>query len=543
MKLKKVVTVILTVAMVATMSGCGGSTQEGANTDKSSASKVEAETATTGEDTAISEEETASGGETKDSVTITIPGDPTTLAPNGASASGYTVPQIYDQLWNLTNGELVMRVATGYEREDDTHYVITIQSGIKDTAGNEIKASDILYSIDLAKNGTQGYPGATRYIDVENCEVVDDTTLRVALTQPCSFQMKALSMVNLVSQASYEASADGMVTTPVGSGPYILSEYVTGSYLTLSHNPDYWDGGDPVIKNVTVNFVPEASQRANVMLTGESDVSCNLSYTDANALNEKEGVTFTSETNLGTYVIFYNNSSKSVCGGNLDLRKAIAYAINQEAIIAASAGGYGEISKCSTSRNFSDYSDSYVEISSDTDYYAYDPEAAKEALAASGVAEGTTIKLANGGLAGQDVIAQTIQANLAEIGLTVEIATYPDTQGQVISNQPEDWDIAVWSWTNYPAQSGLATINTFGTSDYFQLEGAEMEAFLDVLGVALAAEDDVLDEAMDDLMTYLYETLPVYGLFDTCNLEAHRSDLNIVMKCQDFPLIYQWSWK
>lgn len=491
----------------------------------------------------MDEKEEASGGEERDSVTVAITGDPTTLAPNGASANGFTVPQFYDQLWNLTDGELIMRVATGYEREDDTHYVISIQSGIKDTAGNEIKASDVLYSIELAKNGTQGYPGATRYIDLENCEAVDDTTLRVALTQPCSFQMKALSMVNLVTQASYEASSDGMVTTPVGSGPYILSEYVTGSYLTMDYNPEYWDGGDPVIKHVTVNFVPEASQRANVMLTGESDVSWNLSYTDAKAMEEAEGITFEGKANIGTFVIFYNNSSSSVCGGNLDLRKAIAYAINQEAVIAASAGGYGEVSKCCTSRNFSDYSESFVDISADTDYYAYNPEAAKEALAASGVPEGTTIKLANGASAGQDVIAQTIQANLADIGLNVEIATYPDTQGQVISNQPEDWDIAVWSWTNYPAQSGLATINTFGTSDYFQLEGEEMDAFLEVLSVALEATDETLDGAMDDLMTYMYETLPVYGLFDTYNLQAYRSDLNLVMKCQDFPLIYKWSWK
>ena len=544
MSLRKATAVILAVTMMAALSGCGGSGQESGNSDSGSA--AQAETTENTETEPEAEGETSTDTETRDSLVITIPGgtpDPTTLAPNGASASGYTVPQIYDQLWNLTDGELIMRVATGYVQEDETHYVVTIQSGIKDTAGNEIKASDVLYSIDLAKNGTQGYPGATRYIDLEKCEVVDDTTLRVVLTQPCSFQMKALSMVNLVTQASYEASTDGMVTTPVGSGPYVLSEYVTGSYLTLDHNPEYWDGGDPVFKHITVNFVPEASQRANVMLTGESDVSCNLSYTDENALNEAEGITFSSETTIGTYVIFYNNSSNSVCGGNLDLRKAIAYAINQEAIIAASAGGYGEVSKCSTSRKFSDYSDSFVEISSDTDYYAYDTEAAKAALAASGVAEGTTIKLANGGLAGQDVIAQTIQANLAEIGLNVEIATYPDTQGQVISNQPEDWDIAVWSWTNYPAQSGLATINTFGTSDYFQLEGAEEEAFLDVLGVALAAGDDTLEKAMDDLMVYMYEELPVYGLFDTCNLQANRTDLNMVMKSQDFPLLYKWSWK
>lgn len=481
--------------------------------------------------------------EEKNSMVVSLPGDPTTLAPNGNSAYGFAVPQFYDQLWFLTDGELVMRVATGYERIDETHYMITIQEGIRDTAGNDIKASDVLYSIGLAKNGTQGYPGATRYIDMENSKVIDDTTLEIVLTQPCSFQMKALSMVNLVSQASYEASPDGMVTTPVGSGPYMLSEYVTGSHVSLEYNPNYWDNNNPEIKEYTVKFIPEAAQRANVLLTGEVDFTQNLSYTDAPAIEEGDGVELVSETNLGTFVLFFNNSSSSVCGGNPELRKAIAYAINNEAIVAASAGGYGEVSKCCISRNFSDYSKEYELISADTDYYAYNVEAAKEALTESGVSEGTTIKLANGGLAGQDVIAQVIQANLAEIGLSVEIATYPDTQAQVITNQPEDWDIAVWSWTNYPAQSGLATINTFGTSSYFQLEGAEYDEMLGYINTAMESDDTEIDGAMMSLMTYMYEKLPVYGLYDTTNLNAKKKDLNTVWKSIDFPLINQWSWE
>ena len=438
MKAKKVITVMLAAVLAMSMSGCGGNSTQQSDDE----SKMQAAEESVSVENAQTE---AAKTEGKDSVTVTLAWDPNTLAPNGNStvSGGFTASQIYDQLWNLTDGELVMRVATGYEKEDDTHYIITIQSGIKDTAGNDIKASDVLFSLELAKNGSQGFPGAVRYVDVENSEVIDDTTLRVAFTQPCSFQLNSLSMVNLVSQASYEASSDGMVTTPVGSGPYMLSEYVTGSYVKMDYNPDYWGGGDPAIKHVTVNFVSEASQRANVMLTGESDYAWNLAYTDAGAMENAEGITFTHDKNLGTFVLLFNNSSSSVCGGNLELRKAIAYAINQDAVVAASAGGYGEVSKCCTSTKYADYSEDFVEISADTDYYAYNVEAAKEALAASGIPEGTTLKLANGAMAEQDAIAQTIQANLAEIGLNVEISNYPDTQAQVITNQPEDWDISI----------------------------------------------------------------------------------------------------
>lgn len=485
----------------------------------------------------------AVSAEERDSITISVGSDPTTLAPNGTSGDGWTYAQIYDQLWNLTDGELVMRIATGYEVEDDTHYVITIQPGIKDTAGNEIKASDVLFSIELAKNGAAGYPGATRYIDIENSEVIDDTNVRVALTQPCSFQMKALSMVNIVTQASYEASPDGMVTTPVGSGPYMLDEYVTGSHVNLVANPEYWDGQPEAINKVTVNFVQEASQRANVALTGESDFSWCVSFMDAQALEDAQNVVFSHDTSLNSTVMIFNNYETSPFSKNLELRKAVAYATNKEAIIATAVGGFGEISSCCTSRNFSDYSDSYVEIASDTNNYAFDMEKAKECFEASGVAEGTTLRLLIGNQPGFDVAGQVIQAALSELGLNVEILYYPDTQNTVTPNQPEDWDFTLWSWTNYPAQSGLATLNTFIGSDYPHLPEDESAVIMGDIGEAMSASEEEVAEKMDVLMTDMYEMLPIFGLYDECRLNAYSADLNVEWKCQDYPLINKWTWK
>lgn len=529
MKWRRIAALVLTSAMMVSMTACGGGENDTGDT-------------VTQEEEGSGTEE-SDGGETKDSIVITTITDPTTLAPNGQSGDGWTYAQMYDQLWNLTDGELVMRVGTGYEQEDDTHYLITIQSGITDTAGNELTASDVLFSIELAKNGSAGYPGATRFIDVENCEVVDDTTLRVALTEPCSFQMNALSLVNLVTQASYEASSDGMVTTPVGTGPYMLDEYVTGSYITMDYNPDYWDGGDPEIKHIRVNFVSEASQRANVVLTGESDFSYNINYTDAAALEEADGVTFTDDPSLNTTVMFYNNSADSVFKDNVELRRAVAYAINNEAVISTAFGGYGSPTKTGTSVNFSDYSEDFEAISADTDYYAYDVDKAREELAASGVDEGTALTLVIGAAAGQDAVAQTIQANLAEIGLTVEIEKYPDTQNDVILNQPGDWDLAIWSWTNYPAQNTLALLNTFIGSGYFHIEGEQEEEIMGAISAAMQASEEELPAAMDELMQIMYDELIYYGLFDECRLNAYNDQLNVVWKCQDYPLINQWTWK
>ncbi len=537
---KKLVALVLAVAMTCSLAGCGGSGNDSPSADTGTETDAGEQTDT--EETQDSGEE-ALGGEVKNTVKIAMNNDPLTLAPNGYSSDGFSAAQLYDQLWYLTDGERIMRLAESVEVEDDTHLLIKIQSGIQDIEGNEISASDVLFSVGLAKNGTAGYPGATRYIDMDNSEVVDDTTVRLALSQPCSFQADALSMVNIVSEAAYNASSDGMVTTPVGSGPYKLKEYVSGSYLVLEANESYWAGA-PALKEVTLQFIAEESQRTNALLTGEVDMARDIAYVDVSTVDSTDGLEVWIEDTLTVSALFYNCSSASVCD-NEELRKAIAFAINNEACKSASFGGYASNVSTCTSPRFGDYKEAWAELSADTGYYAYDVDKAKECLANAGVAEGTTVRLVHNGNNKQAAEAEVIQSCLKEIGLNCELVSVPDTTADLVSNQPESWDIVLWTWTNFPAQSSLATLNTFiYSSNYMHLEGEEQDSIFGKIEEAVATYDDAeKDEVMLSLYQDLYDILPAYGLYNIQNLSGKDAGLNIVSKCQSFPLFTETGWK
>lgn len=537
---KKLVAMVLAIAMTCSLAACGGSGKGDAPADTGTETTSD-EPDETEETQDVGEEE--SGTSAKDTVKVAMNNDPLTLAPNGYSSDGFSAAQLYDQLWYLTDGERIMRLAESVEVEDDTHLLIKIQSGIKDIEGNELGASDVLFSVGLAKNGTAGYPGATRYIDMDNSEVVDDTTVRLALSQPCSFQADALSMVNIVSEAAYNASEDGMVTTPVGSGPYKLKEYISGSYLVLEANEDYWAGA-PAIKEVTLQFIAEESQRTNALLTGEVDLARDVAYVDVSTVDSTDGLEVWIEDTLTASVLFYNCSSASICD-NEDLRKAIAFAINNEACKSASYGGYASNIATCTSPRFGDYKEEWAALSADTDYYAYNVDKAKECLAASGVAEGTTIKLVHNGNNKQAAEAEVIQSCLKEIGLNCELVSVPDTTADLVSNQPESWDIVLWTWTNFPAQSSLATLNTFiYSSNYMHLEGAEKDSVFGKIEEAVATYDAAQkDEVMLALYQDLYDILPAYGLYNIQLLNGKDAGLNMVSKCQSFPLFTETTWK
>lgn len=480
--------------------------------------------------------------EDKTSLSVAVHQDPLSMAPNAYSSNGFIIAQIYDQLWYLIDGERIMRAAESVETNDDLHFTIKMKEGIVDTAGNEIKASDVLFSISLAKNGTSGYPGATRFVDVENSEVIDDYTLKVAMTQPCSFQIDSLSLVNLVSEASYNSSPDQMVEVPIGSGPYKLSEYVTGSYAKLEANEDYWDGA-PEIKNITVTIIQEGSQRTNALLTGEADLVNFLPAIDAETVQNTNGLEFWAEDSINTATIMFNCSSVSPCA-NVDLRQAIAYALNNAALMQAACQGYATPVTTSTTSQFADYDPDWETITEGNGYYAYNLEMAKECLARSGVPEGTTLKLIHGSTTEEIPNVEIIQANLAEIGLNVEIFPYPNVKMQVITDQPEDWDIAWNSWTNYPAQSTLATFNTFLGTNQVHMEGEEEEQVLGLISEAMSCYDDAeRKDIMMELETVLFNNIPIYGLYSPQRLWGYKEGLNLKWKCQDFPIFAEMSWK
>lgn len=467
----------------------------------------------------------------KDSLKIAIAIDCANYSPNGQSGEwpAHTLGQIYDNLFFLKDdGSLEMKVAESVEMEDPSHCLIKIRDDVKDTAGRQIKASDVLFSIKLAKEGTAGYPGATRSIDIENSEVIDDYTLRLAYSAPNSYQKNALSLVNLVNQETYEESEDQMVTTPVASGPYKLTEYVPGAHMIMEANEDYWDGA-PEIKGLTVNFVNEDSQRTNVLLTGEVDVAYDVPSIDVDYLSGTDGIVVDNITSINTVACFFNCSGDSVTS-NKELRKAIAYAINKQALVESAYSGLAQSAKTAVSPNLSDYDAEWEKIFDGN--YAYDVEKAKEHMAASGVKEGTAIKLITSGGTIMNAVGEIIQANLAEIGLTVEISTYPDTILEVIPNQPEVWDMALNNWTNYPARSALAQINTFiANGNFVHAEGELYDNLLAYTDGAISAADDTEKaDYMTKLMTAMYDEVPVYGLYNIPVLIGRKENLEMGYK-------------
>jgi len=258
--------------------------------------------------------------------------------------------------------------------------------------------------------------------EFKSIEAVDQYTVKFSLCYPDpDFLAKvAFSVFSITSKENMDTNngdAVKMSDVPVGTGPYKLKEWVRGDRIIYEANPDYW-GEKAFAQNLIFRWSEQAAQRLLELQSGQADGIDNPLPEDFETI---EG-----DSNLALYprmpiTIFYLGFQVALPPfDNPLVRKAIAYAIDRQRIVDQ----YQPIGSL-LAKDF--VPPSIVPGHNEKDeWYPYDPEKAKELLAEAGYADGLEITLSFRNvvrpyLATPDKIAQEIQAQLAEVGITVKL--------------------------------------------------------------------------------------------------------------------------
>src|SRR5581483_1986532 len=113
----------------------------------------------------------------------------------------------------------------------------------------------------------------TKYLtSLKETRVVDPQTVDLVLNQFDGTIPGRVAMIQIVSKKWVEANgADKLATQAMGTGPYMLKEWVRGQQMVLEANPHYW-AGKPKIQTVIWKSIAEATTRAAAAETGSADV-------------------------------------------------------------------------------------------------------------------------------------------------------------------------------------------------------------------------------------------------------------------------------
>ncbi|MGI5884653.1 MAG: ABC transporter substrate-binding protein [Candidatus Spyradocola sp.] len=277
----------------------------------------------------------------RDSVVIAIGSEPETLDPTQGWGHGNS-PIVQSTLVRYT-ADLTFEndLAESYSLSDDgLTWTFTLRDDAYFTDGEKVTAEDVAFTLETAK-AAQGSVDLTY---MESAVAADERTVVVTLSTPTSIFLNTLASVGIVPEHAYD---ENYGRNPIGSGPYVFVEWRPQEQIVFAANENYY-GGAPAISNVTIVFMSEDAALAAVQ-AGQVDVA----YTSATLATEVPGYrieAIRSADNRGFTLPMEPNTGKTAASGapigndvtcNLEIRQAIAYALDREAIVDAVLHGYG----------------------------------------------------------------------------------------------------------------------------------------------------------------------------------------------------------
>ncbi|MDP6816750.1 MAG: ABC transporter substrate-binding protein [Alphaproteobacteria bacterium] len=362
--------------------------------------------------------DSAAAGEAKQGGTLifALPEEPLSMTGFTISDNGsiWAIEQVCDSLLEPDDSGYGLRpaLAESWDVSDDQMvYTLHIRDA-KFSNGDPVTMADIQFSLDKATD-PEGYlgfvfPAMTR-------EVVDGKTLKITLEQPFTPLLSTLSLfaAGIVHKATYEASPEDFGVQPVCAGPFKVESFQRGNKLVLVPNEHYWDA-QPHVDKIEMRYVPESNARILGLKSGDFDVINVVPLNQAKSIEADPGLTLEVSPAFRLDYVYLNHARAPL--DNKDIRMALNYAANRDAILKAVFFGYGKVPN-SYMPVINYHCDSVEKI-------AYDPEKAKALVAGAGY-DGTTIELiAPSGDSATRQSAQILQQGWRAAGLNVEIVEF-----------------------------------------------------------------------------------------------------------------------
>jgi peptide/nickel transport system substrate-binding protein len=457
-------------------------------------------------------------------------------------------------------GEFVPYLAQSWTvSEDGLTYEFKLTEGVKFHNGDALTADDWVYTIERAQDEETGARAAAdRWGAVESAEAVDDYTLRLTLGEPFYPFLFDLSLDSAqpVSKAAIEEWGADYGTNPVGVGPYVYEEWVTGTRVVLKRNPDYeWGpsythGGPAYIETIEFRFIEEDATKLAGLETGEIDQTI-VAAKDLARFEDAEGFQVFSASFAGINPYVALNTTRPPFD-DIRVRQAVNLAVDRESLIKLVVQGraipqYGPISV-----SVPGYWSGVEDIG-----YGYDLDRAKSLMAEAGWSDsdgdgildkdGQALELvldARGDALDYIRTAEVLQEQFRELGID---ATISQAELGILVEENfigGDFDFTVWGLGHGDAHLMWVMFHSFHSGlsccNMGRVENADLDEILDQTRFATTAEqrETALREAQELIVEQAY-VVPLYQGLTYVVVNDHVKDV-IISQYGDSRFRVQW---
>ena len=521
---KRAISLCLAGLMAVSLAGCGG-----AGTTEKAAEASGTETGAAAE---------IGNSEKKEELVFVNYRDIRDLNPHLYAGEMYAQEMLYETLVNITADGYEGCLAESWDiSEDGKTYTFHIRDGVKFSDGEVCDANAIKANFDAIIENKDRHTWLEMMNLLVGVSAPDNKTFVIELSEPYYPLLTELGVTRPFAMISPKAMKDGStkdgVNAYIGTGPYVLTDFVTDEYAVFEANENYW-GEQPKIKKITVKVIPDNQTRILALEKGEIDMIFGKNMIDADAINQYTGndkftVSLSDPTSTRQIVL---NTTRDVLADK-EVRQALQHATNKQTISEGIFYGLEQPADTLFAKTVP-----YCDI--DLEPYAYDVELAQSMLDEAGWVVGSDkIRekdgqklnidlLYNSDSVTEKAIAEYLQSEYQKIGIALNIHG-EEEQSYRDNMKAGNFDMVFnicWG-TPYDPQSSLAAMRAPVYGDYAAQLGLEDKADIDqaITDILVSTDETKRQELYTFVLTRLHEDAVYIPLTYECNKASYRSDL------------------
>jgi peptide/nickel transport system substrate-binding protein len=344
------------------------------------------------------------------------------------------------------------QLAREWEVQGDRVHVFRLHKGVTFHNGDPCTSADIKWNLERVKDKAQAPIHAWKLALLESIETPDPQTIKLSFAKPYPFLRVAFTgstgrAATILSPRAVKEKGKAYGRSPVGTGPFKFVEWKEGDFISLERFPNYWEkdaaGGQlPYLDKLLIKFIIEPSTLVAALKTGEVDGINAVAPQFVADLRKDPKLTVSTAVG-GNWRCLHMNLAKEPFSDK-NLRKAVAFAIDRKEILDRVEFGEGIIAHGPISPPMGGFYDPAFETGKNGQYF--DLEQAKQFMKQSKYPNGTEVLLLSGNAGTVPRQAEVLQAQLAKIGIKVniELADAPTFRRRWL--QERQWDLVQIQW-------------------------------------------------------------------------------------------------
>lgn len=481
----------------------------------------------------------AASGEVRDELIFVNYRDIRDLNPHLYAGEMYAQSILYDTLVSITADGYEGCLAESWDiSEDGRTYTFHIRPNVLFSDGEKCDANAILANFNAILENRERHTWLEMMNLLVGVSAPDENTFVIEMSEPYYPMLTELGCIRPFAMISPSCMINGStkdgVNGHIGTGPYVLTDFVTDEYAVFERNENYW-GKAPAIRKITVKVIPDNQTRIMALESGEIDLIFGKNMIDADAISQyldsdKFTVGLSDPTSTRHIVM---NTTREILGDPA-VRKALQHATDRQTI--SDGIFYGLEQPADTL-----YATTVPYCNVGLKPYEYNTETAAQILDEAGWVLGSDKMRAKDGrqlaldlLYNSDsvtekTIAEYLQSEYLKLGISMTIHG-EEEQSYRDNMKAGNFDMVFnicWGMP-YDPQSSLAAMRAPVYGDYAAQQGLADKAEIDeaITRILTSTDEAERQELYKSVLTNLHEDAMYLPLTYECNKALYTSALH-----------------